>query len=117
MRDLKKKAFSALLGGVMAGGLLLVAGSPASAATCPSGAEPVVPGGKAKWTLACSGGTLSVYGWVEDTRRDGKCAKVTAKPSNSSNSFSRTACGKGERTNFDFKFAGTSSARVELSTF
>ncbi|WP_372350802.1 hypothetical protein [Streptomyces sp. KL116D] len=34
MRNFKKKALSAVLGGVMAGGLLLAGGSPAAAASC-----------------------------------------------------------------------------------
>ena len=76
MRNFKNRTLSAVLGGVMAGGLLLLGGSPAAAASCPSAAEPVVPGAKAKWTVACSGGYLKIYGWVEDTRRDGKCEGV-----------------------------------------
>ncbi|WP_327341397.1 hypothetical protein [Streptomyces europaeiscabiei] len=119
MRNFKNRTVSAVLGGVMTGGLLLLGGSPAAAASCPSAAEPVVPGAKAKWTVACSGGYLKIYGWVEDTRRDGKCAKVSVKPSNSDNWFSlaSTVCGKGERTNFDYEYEGIRSAKVELSTF
>ncbi|GAA1900557.1 hypothetical protein GCM10009716_08000 [Streptomyces sodiiphilus] len=112
MRKMKNAVISAMASGALAGGLLLAGGSPAAAASCPSGASPVIPGGKASWTLRCSGGQLSVYGWVEDTRRDGKCARVTVRASSTQ---TRTACGKGQRSHFDWKFPNRTSATVTLS--
>lgn len=114
MRNFKKRAMSAALGGVMAASVVLVGGSPAAAATCPSVAEPVTTGGKAKWTLECYRGALKVYGWVEDTRLDGKCARVDVDWHNSRQIWSRSACGFKERTNFDMKMDGTSGANVTL---
>jgi hypothetical protein len=114
LRNVNRTVVSAVLGSALAAGLLVAGATPAAAATCPSGASPVVKGAKASWTLKCSGGTLAVYGWLEDTKRDGRCAKVTIV---SAGQFKpRKACGKGERVNFDYKFKNTKKATVKLST-
>lgn len=103
-----------------AGSLLLGlgAGSPASAgpaesadpgtqATCPDTLEPTVPGGEAKWTLACNnaGTKVKVSGWVEDTRADGKCAYVQFTPKGNGKGTWK-ACGAGERTDYSFTAKG-----------
>ncbi|MGW3954816.1 hypothetical protein ACWEKM_28670 [Streptomyces sp. NPDC004752] len=108
-----RKLASALSAAALAAGLSLTAASPAAAASCPSTASPVIPGAKAHWTLSCSGSTLKVYGWLEDTRADGDCAFVSA---DGGNGQTRTAdaCGWGTRTNFDFSFPRTKTAEVRL---
>jgi hypothetical protein len=108
MSRFNKTVVSTMLGTALTGGLLMAGASPAAAATCPSGASPVINGAKASWTLRCSGGTLSVYGWVEDTRADGKCAKIIAMATVTSGPYRHdfSACGWGVRKNFDWKFQG-----------
>ncbi len=61
--------------------------------------NPSVTGGKASWTLSCSGNNITIAGWVEDTKADGKCARVTAYFSNSETTTWK-ACPAGTRTNF-----------------
>ncbi|MEU3171411.1 MULTISPECIES: hypothetical protein [unclassified Streptomyces] len=99
---------------VLAGGLAVGAAGPASAATCPSSASPVISGAKAGWTLSCSGGGVKVYGWLEDTRMDGKCAVVRINAGNGAHR-TKSACGSGARKQFSFTFAGTDSAQVRLA--
>ncbi|MEU2134877.1 hypothetical protein [Streptomyces sp. NPDC018352] len=99
---------------VLAAGLGLVTASPASAASCPSVAEPTISGAKARWTLSCSNGHLKVYGWVEDTSLDGRSALVDVAPGGDNHWRLVEADGRGERTNFDFSFPGTTTASVKL---
>ncbi|MFF5977128.1 hypothetical protein ACFY7C_37110 [Streptomyces sp. NPDC012769] len=108
-----KTLVSALSATVLAAGLALTAAGPASAASCPSSASPVIPGAKAHWTLRCSGTTLKVYGWVEDTRADGDCAFVHVHAGNGG-ADSADACGWGTRTNFDMSFPRTNTAEARL---
>ncbi|MCG0284550.1 hypothetical protein [Streptomyces sp. PSAA01] len=64
--------------------------------------------------LSCSGDTLKVYGWVEDTRMDSRDALVEVWPGGGHHWRLVDARGMGERTNFDFGFHGTTSASVKL---
>ncbi|MFD6039714.1 hypothetical protein ACWDMR_31120 [Streptomyces althioticus] len=114
MSSLKNSLVSALSVAVLASGLALSTASPASAATCPSAASPVARGGKAHWTLACSNGGLKVYGWVQDTAMDGRCATVTATGNGVGWIDMVEACGSGVRENFDWFIPGTRSADVIL---
>ncbi|MFI8307442.1 hypothetical protein ACIF80_29225 [Streptomyces sp. NPDC085927] len=99
---------------VLAGGLAVGAAGPASAATCPSSASPVISGAKAHWTLSCSGDGVKVYGWLEDTRMDGKCAVVRINAGNGAYR-TKSACSSGVREQFTFTFTGTDSAQVRLA--
>ncbi|MEU3901940.1 hypothetical protein [Streptomyces sp. NPDC045251] len=99
---------------VLAAGLSLGTAAPASAASCPSSASPKIPGARAHWVLSCSGDTLKVYGWVEDTRMDSRDALVEVWPGGGHHWRLVDARGMGERTNFDFEFPGTTSASVKL---
>ncbi|MFF0107841.1 hypothetical protein [Streptomyces hirsutus] len=99
---------------VLAGGLAVGAAGPASAATCPSSASPVISGARAGWTLSCPGDSVKVYGWLEDTRMDGKCAVVRINAGNG-DYRTKSACSSGVREQFSFTFAGTDSAQVRLA--
>ncbi|MEU2598485.1 hypothetical protein ABZ678_03805 [Streptomyces hirsutus] len=99
---------------VLAGGLAVGAAAPANAATCPSSASPVISGARAHWTLSCSGDGVKVYGWLEDTRMDGKCAVVRIDAGNG-DYRTKSACSSGVREQFSFTFAGTDSAQVRLA--
>ncbi|MFB7373891.1 hypothetical protein ACFC0D_29025 [Streptomyces sp. NPDC056222] len=114
MSAFRRTLTSALSATVLAAGLALGAAAPARAASCPSSASPKIPGGKAHWTLSCRGGTLKVYGWVEDTRQEGDCANVSVWPGGGHHWKLVSACSWGERKNFDFAFAGTTTASVYL---
>lgn len=59
--------------------------------------NPSVGGGKASWTLSCSGSNITIKGWVEDTDNDGKCARVTATYSDGDTQTWK-ACPEGTRT-------------------
>ncbi|MFE9173781.1 hypothetical protein ACFYNZ_30715 [Streptomyces kebangsaanensis] len=114
MSAVRKTFMSALSAIVLAGGLAVGAAGTASAATCPSSASPKINGAKASWTLRCSGGSLRVSGWLEDTRMDGKCALVRAVGRNGV-PHTKRACGSGVREQFDFTLAKTNEAEVHLS--
>lgn len=94
-------------------GMVLGTGGTASAATCPSASHPTTTGGEAKWTLTCDQGHLHVYGWVEDTLPDGRCARVTITP-REERSRTTSACGSGVRQNFDEVFVQEHTAEVRL---
>ncbi|MFB7763308.1 hypothetical protein [Streptomyces xiamenensis] len=115
MSALKKSYASALSAAVLASGLALGTASPASAATCPSEASPVVNGGKAHWKIACTSKGVKVYGWVQDTATDGRCATVTATSDGGPGWINMVeACGSGVRINFDWTIPGTKAAKVWL---
>ncbi|MEU9204448.1 hypothetical protein [Streptomyces sp. NPDC048332] len=109
-----KTLTSAVSAAVLAAGLALGTAGPASAATCPSSAAPVISGASANWSLRCSGNNVTVSGWLQDTRADGKCAKVRI---NAGNGVYRTkaACSSGVREQFTFTFKGTKTAQVRLA--
>lgn len=74
--------------------------------TCGQTFNPSVSGGKAHWDLICSGGNITMSGWVEDTSADGKCAYVTATFNNNINEQAK-ACPSGTRTPFSWTHPGT----------
>ncbi|MEV8227155.1 hypothetical protein AB0P41_14060 [Streptomyces sp. NPDC079167] len=116
MPALRMSFASALSVAVLAAGLALGTANPAGAATCPSEASPVAPhGGKAHWKIACTGKGVKVYGWVQDTATDGRCATVTAASDGGPGWIDMVeACGSGVRTNFDWSIPGTRAAKVWL---
>ncbi|MGW7641738.1 hypothetical protein [Streptomyces decoyicus] len=114
MPALKRTLTSVLSATVLAAGLSLGTAAQASARSCPSSASPTIPGARAHWVLNCSGGNLKVYGWVEDIRRDGRDAVVEIWPGGGHHWRLAVASGKGERTNFDYAFPGTTTASVRL---
>lgn len=76
----KIAALSSLAGMVMVAGIAL--STPASAAEvvplggCGDNKEAQINGGYARWTLSCSGGQITVSGYVEDIGLDGDCVGV-----------------------------------------
>lgn len=110
----RKTLLSALSAVVLAGGLAVGTAGTANAATCPSSASPKIDGAIAGWSLRCSGGSVRVSGWLEDTRMDGKCAVVRVHGGNG-DYRTKQACGSGVREQFDFTFAGTNRADVRLA--
>ncbi|MDP5314390.1 hypothetical protein [Streptomyces poriferorum] len=115
MSAARKTITSAVSVAVLAAGLALGTAGPASAATCPSSASPVINGASAGWTLRCSGNNVTVSGWLQDTRADGKCAKVRINAGNGAYK-PKTACSSGVREQFTFTFNGTKTAQVRLAT-
>ncbi|MFD7630899.1 hypothetical protein ACFV7Q_33580 [Streptomyces sp. NPDC059851] len=114
MSAVRKTLASAVSAAVLAGGLALGAAGPASAATCPSSASPVIDGASASWTLSCSGNNVKVSGWLQDTRVDGKCALVRINAGNGAYE-TKSACSSGVREQFSFTFKGTKDAQVRLA--
>ncbi|MEU7471792.1 hypothetical protein AB0A94_25265 [Streptomyces sp. NPDC044984] len=114
MSAVRKSVMSALSTIVLAGGLAVGTAGTASAAACPSTASPKIDGAIASWSLSCSGGSVRVSGWLEDTRMDGKCALVRIVGGNGEY-HTKQACGSGVREQFDFTFAGTNEAQVRLA--
>jgi invasion protein IalB len=110
----KRAALSLALGTALASGLLMATAPTAAAASCPSSWEPTVPGAKGKWTLSCKNGALSINGWIEDTRADGRCARLQIETAKGTRE-TITACGKGTRTNFQKVYRNESSATLLLS--
>ncbi|MET9778533.1 hypothetical protein ABZ023_30515 [Streptomyces sp. NPDC006367] len=114
MSALRKSVTSLLSAVVLAGGLAVGAAGPASAATCPSSASPVIDGASAHWSLSCSGNNVKVSGWLQDTRMDGKCALVRVVGGNGVTKRA-TACSSGVREHFSFTFTKTKKAEVRLA--
>ncbi|MEU3975763.1 hypothetical protein [Streptomyces bacillaris] len=110
----KRAALSLVLGTALASGLLMVTAPAASAASCPSSWEPTISGAKGKWTLRCAGKDVVVSGWIEDTRADGKCARVHSIGGNGSE-HQKQACGKGNRASFEWRYYNTDTAHIRLS--
>lgn len=113
MSAFRKILMSAVSTAALAGGMTLGAVGVANAATCPSEASPKVGGAVAHWTLTCTGNGVRVAGWLEDTRIDGKCAKVRIAANSATRSA--TACSVGTREQFSFTFPGTRNAEVRLA--
>jgi hypothetical protein len=83
-------------------------------ATCGYADDHSISGAKAYWQLSCSGGNVTVSGWVEDTSSNGRCAKVKAQFHRSGDwKFSEAACPKGDRESFSWTQPG-SGANVYL---
>ncbi|MER6230954.1 hypothetical protein ABT169_17645 [Streptomyces sp. NPDC001616] len=114
MSALTKTLISAVSATVLAAGFGLATAVPAHAVSCPSSATPEITGAEAHWVLSCSGGALKVYGWVDDTLLDGRSAIVEVYPGGGHHWRLVEARGAGVRTNFDFRFPGTTSANVQL---
>ncbi|OIJ86460.1 hypothetical protein [Streptomyces colonosanans] len=114
MFAVRKTITSVVSAVVLASGLAVGAAGPASAATCPSSASPVIDGASASWSLRCSGGGVTVAGWLQDTRMDGKCAVVRINAGNGAYR-KKSACNSGVRQQFSFTFARTNSAQVRLA--
>lgn len=76
----------------------------------------MINGASAGWTLRCSGNNVTVSGWLQDTRADGKCAKVRINASKNGAYKPKTACSSGVREQFTFTFNGTKTAQVRLAT-
>ena len=70
-------------------------------------------GAHAYWQLSCSGGNVTVSGFVEDTAANGRCARVKAQFPNGDWVFSEPACPEGDREYFSWTKPG-SSANVYL---
>jgi hypothetical protein len=91
----------------LAGTGVLVAASPAFAGVCGDTFRPSTSGGKAYWSLTCSGGRITMQGWVEDIKADGKCARVKGIFNNNITHETAGACPSGTRINFSWTEAGT----------
>ncbi|MBT2539663.1 hypothetical protein J7E99_02800 [Streptomyces sp. ISL-44] len=113
MLGIAKAMASAAVSCVLAAGLVVAAGTPASADRCPSSRSPKIDGAQAQWTLACDMGDVKVYGWVDDTRRDGKCAVVRIRPA-AGETREFQACGSGTRETFSVTYDDQNVAEVTL---
>ncbi len=75
-------------------------------AGCGQNLHPKVRGGEAKWSLSCSGGRITISGWVKDTRADGKCAQVRVHLPNGDVHYSGRACPEGNTKHFSWSARG-----------
>lgn len=73
---------------------------------CGGNFSPKVAGGEAHWDLTCSGGKITIAGWVKDTKEDGKCARVTAHFADGAVSQWK-ACPSGTKTSFKATKSGS----------
>jgi hypothetical protein len=85
--------------------LATVAAGPASAGTCGETFQPRVNGGEAAWSLYCYGGSITIDGWVKDTKKDGKCAWVKAFGGEQAMQHAK-ACPAGTVTHFEWTTGG-----------
>lgn len=100
----------ALSATALAGAGFLAVAPAASAQTlggCGTSQSPTVSGGRAHWTVNCSGGNVTLAGTVTDTASDGKCATVTAQfPSTGNTYTSRKACPSGQTQSYSWTNPG-----------
>ncbi|MCM2517910.1 hypothetical protein NC658_32475 [Streptomyces griseoincarnatus] len=89
---------AALAAITLIGGTVLVAAAPANAAPCGTVHTAHIDGASAHWKISCGENRVKVDGWVQDTRRDAMCARVTIDTE--SGSDWPQACGKGKRVVF-----------------
>jgi len=77
-----------------------------------------VDGGLAAWNISCNNGTdARITGWVEDTKKDGKCAIIKAFSNNGQSRVPLAqACPKGKKTHFDWMAPGANDIRAYLFT-
>jgi hypothetical protein len=115
MSFVKKAAAVTALAGAVIGGSLSAA-APALAATdgvftvegnCGQTFNPSVGGGAAAWTITCTGGKVSVNGWVKDTDADGKAAEVYGTWEDGSNFGTVRAGGEGTKKEFNKSHSGS----------
>lgn len=69
--------------------------------------KPFVTGGRAEWALNCSGGVITIRGWVQDLEADGECARVRVELPNGDVRHSNRACPAGEYQDFKFSARGS----------
>lgn len=109
---MSKKTVHVLAAALAAGALALpLTAGPASATalgSCGDVRNVSVTGGQASWNLYCSGGQITISGWVKDTEADGKCAYVKAFGGGTQMLPHAKACPKGVRTNFNWTTSGSS---------
>jgi hypothetical protein len=60
----------------------------------------------AHWELTCSGGNITMSGWVDDKRSDGKCAYVEAHFANATE-LAKNCPADSPRTNFKWTHSGS----------
>lgn len=83
-------------------------------ATCGYAKDHSTSGAYAYWQLTCSGGNVTVSGYVKDTSSNGRCAKVKVQFHRSGDwKFSEPACPKGDVESFSWTQPG-SGANVYL---
>ncbi len=102
--------------GVVALASLLAAASPAladdgsvpnsSRGGCGDTLDPVVNGVRGHWTLNCSGGQITVDGWVEDIQLDGNCVGARGEFASGETERAGTCDGYGSRANFRWTHPG-----------
>lgn len=105
----------AVTGGVFAAAAPMAGAAPVRAepgaapmATCGYAKGHTISGAYAYWELSCSGGNVTVSGYVKDTSSNGRCAKVKAQFHRSGDwKFSEAACPKGDVESFSWTQPGT----------
>jgi hypothetical protein len=72
---------------------------------CGQNFNPVIGGAKAHWNIACVGNKITLAGWVEDTKKDGRCAYVKV---NIGKDWwpPKKACPKGDKESFSYSGTG-----------
>lgn len=82
-------------------------GTPVLAAgNCGDVFNPVINGAKAHWELTCSGGYVTMTGWVDDTSADGRCAYVRGEFQDGAVELAKNCPADSPRTNFEWKHSG-----------
>ncbi len=115
--NVRRLAAALLIPAAACGGLLVSTAGTASASAlggCGDTKDASTSGAEGHWTISCSGGKVSVTGWVKDKDADGQCAQVYAYfPASGKYKYSAKACPKGNVKNFTLTDKG-SSANVYL---
>lgn len=74
--------------------------------TCGGIYNPSTSGGHAHWQLSCSGGRITMSGYVVDDKADGLCAAVKGVFGDATH-YSSRACPKGTRKDFSWSGPGS----------
>jgi len=82
-----------------AGTFMAISPDTAPAQGCGEHKNLIITGATAHWTLTCSGGNITMRGFVVDTAADGRCAQVLATVGRVKHRSAR-ACPKGDVDTF-----------------
>jgi hypothetical protein len=116
---LRRRLLGAALGVAVLGTALATTASPASAAaiSCYAGYQTAIGGETQYFTCYSGNRPTRVYGWVRDTKSDGKCVWVRVtwyRAYDSPTNDSGHACPNGTTLQFDFSMSGADSAGKTL---
>jgi len=75
--------------------------------SCGDTLDPSISAGRAHWTLTCSGGQITMKGYVKDTSPDNECVGVKGKFAGGETETRENCKGWGESVSFSWTHPGS----------